>query len=139
MRSTLSTLTKQTIGRVRRRTSTKTRSMTLVVRSLGHRWRGKLKKLNFPVLSAWPGSPRPNACGSGGRALGAGATNHISSPTPGNCLAKRLSNEPGARKLPLQHVADTKLSMEESRPRAREPSSGATARRWRSHSCNRWC
>ena len=33
MRSTLGTLTKQTIGRVRRRTSTKTRSIKLVVRS----------------------------------------------------------------------------------------------------------
>jgi hypothetical protein len=43
MRSTLSTLTKQTMGRVRRRTSTKQRSITLVVRSLRHRCPGKAK------------------------------------------------------------------------------------------------
>ena len=43
MRSTLFTFTKQTMGRVRRRTSTKQRSMILVVRSFRHRWRGKLK------------------------------------------------------------------------------------------------
>src|ERR1019366_2485527 len=44
MRSTLSTLTKQTMGRVLRRTSTTQRSMTLVVRSLRHRCRGKAKE-----------------------------------------------------------------------------------------------
>src|ERR1700719_1772110 len=44
MRSTLSTFTKHTIGRVRLRTSTKQRSITLVVRSLRHRCRGKAKK-----------------------------------------------------------------------------------------------
>src|SRR3989442_1178523 len=43
MRSTLSTFTKHTIGRVLRRTSTKQRSITLVVRSLRHRCRGKAK------------------------------------------------------------------------------------------------
>ena len=43
MRSTLLTFTKQTIGRVRRRTSTNKRSMTFVVRNLGHSRRGKLK------------------------------------------------------------------------------------------------
>src|ERR1019366_6740307 len=36
IRSTLSTFTKHTMGRVRRRTSTKQRSITLVVRSLRH-------------------------------------------------------------------------------------------------------
>ena len=44
MRSTLSTFTKHTMGRVRRRTSTKQRSITLVVRSFRHRCRGKVKK-----------------------------------------------------------------------------------------------
>src|SRR5260370_39401992 len=44
MRSTLSTLVNTTIGRVRRRTSTKQRSITLVVRSFRHRYLGKLKK-----------------------------------------------------------------------------------------------
>ena len=44
MRSTLSTFTKQTIGRVRRRTSTKQRSITFVVRNLRHKCRGKAKK-----------------------------------------------------------------------------------------------
>jgi hypothetical protein len=43
MRSTDCMLTKQTMGRVRRRTSTKQRSMMLVVRSLRHRCRGKRK------------------------------------------------------------------------------------------------
>ena len=43
MRSILSTFTKHTMGRVRRRTSTKQRSITLVVRSLRHRCRGKAK------------------------------------------------------------------------------------------------
>jgi hypothetical protein len=43
MRSTLFTFTKHTMGRVRRRTSTKQRSMMLVVRSFLHRCRGKLK------------------------------------------------------------------------------------------------
>ena len=43
IRSTLSTFTKHTMGRVRRRTSTKQRSITLVVRSLRHRCRGKAK------------------------------------------------------------------------------------------------
>src|SRR5438105_15372120 len=43
MRSTLATLTKQTMGRVRLRTSTKQRSMTLVVRTFFHRCRGKAK------------------------------------------------------------------------------------------------
>jgi hypothetical protein len=43
IRSMLSTFTKQTMGRVRRRTSTKQRSMTLVVRSFGHKCRGKAK------------------------------------------------------------------------------------------------
>jgi hypothetical protein len=43
MRSTLTTLTKHTMGRLRRRTSTKQRSITLVVRSLRHRCRGKAK------------------------------------------------------------------------------------------------
>src|SRR5471030_1760236 len=37
---------KQTMGRVRRRTSTKQRSIMLVVRSLRHSCSGKLKKLN---------------------------------------------------------------------------------------------
>jgi len=46
MRSTLSTFTKHTIGRVRRRTSTKQRSITLVVRSFFHRCRGKAKNAN---------------------------------------------------------------------------------------------
>src|SRR5438132_8620242 len=41
MRSALSTFTKHTMGRVRRRTSTKQRSIMLVVRSLRHRWRGE--------------------------------------------------------------------------------------------------
>jgi hypothetical protein len=41
MRSTLSTLTKQTMGRVGRRTYTKQRSMMLVVRSLRHRMPGR--------------------------------------------------------------------------------------------------
>jgi len=40
IRSTLAALTKQIMGRVRRRTSTKHRSMTLVVRSLRQRRRG---------------------------------------------------------------------------------------------------
>ena len=44
MRSTLSTFTKQTMGRVRRRTSTKQRSIRLVVRSLRYRWQRKAKK-----------------------------------------------------------------------------------------------
>src|ERR1700738_1205320 len=44
MRSTLSTFTKHTMGRVRRRTSTKQRSITLVVRSFRQRCRGKGKK-----------------------------------------------------------------------------------------------
>src|SRR5216683_6332999 len=44
IRSTLSTFTKHTMGRVRRRTSTKQRSITLVVRSFRHRCRGKVKK-----------------------------------------------------------------------------------------------
>jgi len=44
MRSTDCTLTKQTMGRVLRRTSTKQRSMILVVRSLRHRCLGKRKK-----------------------------------------------------------------------------------------------
>src|SRR5579875_1744084 len=43
IRSTLAALTKHTIGRVRRRTSTKHRSMTLVVRSVRQRCRGKSK------------------------------------------------------------------------------------------------
>ena len=43
MRSTLSTFTKHTMGRVRRRTSTKQRSITLVVHSFRHRCRGKAK------------------------------------------------------------------------------------------------
>jgi hypothetical protein len=43
MRSTLSTFTKHTMGRVRQRTSTKQRSITLVVRSLRYRCRGKAK------------------------------------------------------------------------------------------------
>lgn len=43
MRSTLSTLTMHTTGRVRRRTPAKQRSMTLVVRSLRHKWLGKAK------------------------------------------------------------------------------------------------
>src|SRR5579885_2045426 len=43
IRSTLFTFTKHTMGRVRRRTSTKQRSMTLVVRSFFHKCRGKLK------------------------------------------------------------------------------------------------
>ena len=43
MRSTLLTFTKHTMGRVRRRTSTKQRSMRLVVRSFLRRCRGKLK------------------------------------------------------------------------------------------------
>ena len=46
MRSTLAMFTKQTMGRVRRLTSTKQRSMMLVVRSLRHRCREKLKKDN---------------------------------------------------------------------------------------------
>src|SRR5881396_3380236 len=41
MRSTLSTFTKHTIGRVLRRTSTKQRSITLVVRSLRHHQRDR--------------------------------------------------------------------------------------------------
>jgi hypothetical protein len=40
MRSTISTSTKHNMGRVRR-TSTKQRSITLVVRSLRHRCRGE--------------------------------------------------------------------------------------------------
>src|SRR5581483_6388830 len=43
IRSTLFTFTKHTMGRVRRLTSTKQRSMTLVVRSFRHKCRGKLK------------------------------------------------------------------------------------------------
>ena len=43
MRSTDCTLTKQTMGRVRRFTSTKQRSMMLVVHSLRHRCLGKAK------------------------------------------------------------------------------------------------
>jgi hypothetical protein len=43
MRSTLSTLTKHTMGRVRRRISTKQRSVTLEVRNLRHQCRGKAK------------------------------------------------------------------------------------------------
>ena len=43
IRSTLFTFTRHTMGRVRRRTSTKQRSMMLVVRSFLHRCRGKLK------------------------------------------------------------------------------------------------
>jgi hypothetical protein len=43
IRSTLATLTKQTIGRVRRRTPTKTLSITLVVRNCRHCRLGKLK------------------------------------------------------------------------------------------------
>ncbi len=39
MRSTLATLTKQTMGRVRLRTSTKQRSMRLVVRTFFHKCR----------------------------------------------------------------------------------------------------
>src|SRR3990172_4902648 len=46
IRSTLCTLTKQTMGRVRRRTSTKQRSMTLVVRSFFQRCLGNWKKLS---------------------------------------------------------------------------------------------
>ena len=50
MRSTLTTLTKHTIGRVRRRTSTKQRSMILVVRSFVHngRCRPRLEPRNVP-------------------------------------------------------------------------------------------
>src|SRR5271157_5687666 len=44
IRSTLGTLTKQTMGRVRRRTSTKQRSMILVVRSFVYRCRGEAEK-----------------------------------------------------------------------------------------------
>ena len=43
IRSTLSTFTKQTMGRVRRRTSTQQRSITLVVRNLRRRWGTKAK------------------------------------------------------------------------------------------------
>ncbi len=43
MRSTLAMFTKQTMGRVLRRTSTKQRSMTLVVRTFFHKCRGRLK------------------------------------------------------------------------------------------------
>ena len=60
MRSTLATLTKQTMGRVRRRTSTKQRSMTLVVRSFLHKAQGKLKKERRV-------SPSPVASPSSGR------------------------------------------------------------------------
>ena len=73
IRSTLSTFTKHTIGRVRRRTSTKQRSMTLVVRSFGHRCRGgeerqQLWQVAFqaahhgPVLPP-PARPEPAKCG----------------------------------------------------------------------------
>ncbi len=41
---------KTTIGRVRRRTSTKHRSMALVVRSFRHRCGGKEKNGNFSIL-----------------------------------------------------------------------------------------
>lgn len=41
IRSTLWTFTKQTIGRVRRRTSTTQRSITLVVSSFRHKYRGR--------------------------------------------------------------------------------------------------
>src|SRR6266851_948118 len=44
MRSTLSSLTKQTMGRVRRRTSTKQRSMTLVCAQFAPQVRRHLKK-----------------------------------------------------------------------------------------------
>jgi hypothetical protein len=43
IRSTLSTFAKQTMGRVRRRTSTKQCSITLVVRNLRRRWGTKAK------------------------------------------------------------------------------------------------
>jgi hypothetical protein len=46
MRSTISTFTKHTIGRVQRRTSTKQCSMMLVARSLRQRCRGKAKNEN---------------------------------------------------------------------------------------------
>src|SRR5256884_6068056 len=49
MRSTLSTFTKHTIGRVLGRTSTKQRSITLVVRSLRHRCRGKAHSIQEQV------------------------------------------------------------------------------------------
>ena len=63
MRSTDCTLTKQTMGRVRRRTSTKQRSMMLVVRSFRHRCLGKRKKAS----SSGPGlgTDSPNPIGEG--------------------------------------------------------------------------
>src|SRR5690348_15461459 len=48
----LSTLTKQTMGLMRRRTSTKQRSITLVVRSLRHKCRGKAKNDNKSGISS---------------------------------------------------------------------------------------
>src|SRR5271157_2298517 len=68
IRSTLGTLTKQTMGRVRRRTSTKQRSMILVVRSFLHRCRGKLKTTATPADRApvvAPSSHTPTASGGG--------------------------------------------------------------------------
>src|SRR5581483_9638973 len=53
IRSTLFTFTKHTMGRVRRLTSTKQRSMTLVVRSFRHKCRGKLKNDSQAVLRAF--------------------------------------------------------------------------------------
>src|SRR6516164_5919731 len=44
MRSTLATLTKHTMGLVLRRTSTKQRSITLIVRNFRHNRRGREKK-----------------------------------------------------------------------------------------------
>ena len=54
IRSTLSTFTKQTMGRVRRRTSTKQCSITLVVRNLRRRWGTKAKNDDRQVLRQAP-------------------------------------------------------------------------------------
>src|SRR5438309_6363317 len=68
MRSTLSTCTKHTIGRVLRRTSTKQRSITLVVRSLRHS-AGERRRTTATPVSPVPAvaPPRRTAAASGRR------------------------------------------------------------------------
>ena len=56
MRSTGCTLTKQAMGPVRRRTSTKHLSMMLVVRSLRHRYLGKEHADSHEMDRAAPGA-----------------------------------------------------------------------------------
>src|ERR1017187_10940797 len=79
-RSTLCMFTKQTMGRVRRRTSTKQRSMRLVLRSFFHRCRGKRKKDNRPLQPAAPRARRRRHGHSGPAAAPTPAPTMLSTP-----------------------------------------------------------